>query len=160
MNFLKLVQGFAAAVMLTVVATGAMAQSAQIDTVKNFYEAFNQNDPSLFDKVLAPNWEDIPANPGQELGREAFKPFVAGWNTVFKDLHITNDAFVESGDLVVVRSTLTGTQIGDFAGIPAKGKPINIMAVDIHQFENGLVVRTWHVEDWMRGLAQMGAFDQ
>lgn len=38
------------------------AQPANTETVKLFYQAFNQNQPELLDGVLAENWEDIPPN--------------------------------------------------------------------------------------------------
>ena len=52
------------------------------------------------------------------------------------------------------------TQAGEFAGFPAKGRPFNIMAIDIDQFMDGKVVKTWHVEDWLSGLFQMGSLEK
>ena len=134
--------------------------ASQSDTVKLFYEAFGQNKPELFDQVLAPEWQDIPPNQGQADGRDAFKPFAAHFHTMFPDLKITNDDIIEAGDKVIVRSTIEGTQAADFAGFPSKGKSFKIMAIDIHQFKDGKVIKTWHVEEWLSGLFQMGAFDK
>jgi steroid delta-isomerase-like uncharacterized protein len=130
------------------------------ETVKLFYQALSANEPALFDQVLAPDWEDIPLNPGQAPGREAFKPVVNGFHQVFRDLRVTNEDIIEAGDKVVVRSIFEGTQVGDFAGFPAKGRPIKIMAIDIHQFRDGRIATTWHLEDWLGGLFQMGAFEK
>jgi steroid delta-isomerase-like uncharacterized protein len=79
---------------------------------------------------------------------------------VFRDLRVTNEDIIEAGDKVVVRSIFEGTHVGDFAGFPAKGRPIKIMAIDIHQFRDGKIARTWHLEDWLGGLFQMGAFEK
>ena len=92
------------------------------------------------------------------MGRDAFKPFVTGFHKMFSDLTVVNDAIIDASDIVVVRSTISGTQAGSIAGFPSKGKPFKVMAVDIHEFNDGLVVKTWHVEDWMGGLFQMDAF--
>ena len=45
-------------------------------------------------------------------------------------------------------------------GFPSKGRKIAIQAIDIHEFEDGKIVRTWHSEDWLTGLRQMGVFDE
>ena len=147
----------AAALLLT--AHQGFAQTANTETVKLFYQAFSQNQPELLDGVLAENWEDIPPNEGQEIGRNAFKPFVTEFHQIFSDLTIVNDAIIDAGDTVVVRTTISGSQAGTFAGFESKGEPFSVMAIDIHQFKDGLVVKTWHVESWLGGLFQMGAFE-
>jgi len=45
-------------------------------------------------------------------------------------------------------------------GLPAKGRSINIQAIDIHELMDGKIVRTWHSEDWMTGLHQLGLFER
>lgn len=31
------------------------------------------------------------------------------------------------------------------------------MAIDVHELCNGKIVQTWHVEDWLSGMFEMGA---
>ena len=71
--------------------------------------------------------------------------------------HRPHEDFVANGDKVLVRSTIRATQKGDFAGIKATGKSITLMAMDLHQICNGRVAQTWHVEDWLSAMFQMGA---
>ena len=85
---------------------------------------------------------------------------LSGFHSVFKNPKFTNDDILESGNKVIVRSTIEGTQEGDFAGVASKGRAVKIMAIDIHEFKGGKVVKTWHVEDWLSGLFQMGAFEK
>lgn len=73
------------------------------------------------------------------------------------DFNATNQDMIAERDKVVVRSTINATQRGAFAGVVASNRPITIMAIDIHQICDGRVVKTWHVEDWLSGLFQMGA---
>lgn len=35
---------------------------------------------------------------------------------------------------------------------PTKKRKMNIQVVDIHEFKDGKIVRTWHTEDRMSGL--------
>jgi len=37
---------------------------------------------------------------------------------------------------------------------------LTIQAVDIHQIKDGKIIRTWHTEDWMSGLRQLGVIGQ
>ena len=139
-------------------ANQGFAQPANTETVKLFYQALSQDKPDLLDGVLAENWEDIPPNDGQKIGRDGFKPFVSGFHKIFSNMTVVNDAIIDAGDTVVVRSTISGTQAGPFAGFESKGKPFSVMAIDIHQFKDGKVVKTWHIENWLSGFFQMGAF--
>jgi hypothetical protein len=91
------------------------------ETVKLLYQAFSSNRPDLLDQVLAPEWEDIPLNPGQKAGRDSIKPMIGGFNQTISGLKITNDDIIEAGDKVV---------------------------------------KTWHIEDWLSGLFQMGSFEK
>ena len=151
----------AIAVTAALLCGGAPAVAAtQIETAKLFYQTFTANQPDLLDQVLAPDWQDFPLNPGQGPGRDGFKPIIGGFNKTISGLKITNDDIIESGDKVVVRSTIEGTQAGDFAGFPSKGRPFKTMAIDIHQFKDGKIIKTWHIEDWLSGLFQMGAFEK
>jgi hypothetical protein len=39
---------------------------------------------------------------------------------------------------------------------PAKNRKMTIQAVDIHEFKDGRIIRTWHTEDWLTGFRQLG----
>lgn len=125
--------------------------------VKTFYAALDKHRPDLLDKVLDEQWIDIPAAPGQGAGRAGMKEAMAGYYVSFPDFHVVNEDFVAQDGKVLVRSTIRATQRGIFAGIPATDKAITIMAMDLHEICHGRVVRTWHVEDWLSGLFQVGA---
>lgn len=150
-----------AATTLSLFAGAAMAQDDYKEKIRIFYETFNQNDPALLDQIIAEDWVHIPAAPGEEPGREGFKKLIPGYAATFKDGNIKIEDIVLDGNKVAVRSTYTATQVGPFAGFPAKDRPFTIMTIDIHEFnEEGMVQTTWHLEDWLGGLFQMGAFEQ
>lgn len=125
--------------------------------VKNFYEAFSSRNKDQLDVVLAKDWVDVPMAPGQKPGLEGMKGALEHYYASFPDLNVTNEDFIVQGNKVVVRSTIRATHLGNFASVQPSNKPIQIMAVDIHELCNGKVVQTWHVEDWLSGMFQMGA---
>ena len=125
-----------------------------------WYEAFTKKDPTLLDKILSENWVDIPAAPGQPAGPNGAKPLLAELTTTFPDLKLTVQDILQDGEKVVVRAEMAGTQNKPFMNFPTKKKKMNIQVVDIHEFKDGRIVRTWHTEDWMTGLRQLGVFDK
>ena len=125
-----------------------------------WYEAFNQKDPTLLDRILSPGWVDIPAAPGQRPGPEGAKPLLVSLTTAFPDLKLTLKDVLQDGNRVIVRAEMTGTQRAPFLGFAAKNREMSIQVVDIHEFEDGKIARTWHTEDWLTGLHQLGAFER
>jgi steroid delta-isomerase-like uncharacterized protein len=121
-----------------------------------WYDAFAQGRPELLDLLLAPTWVDIPSPPSVPPGPEAARLTLGNLRTAFPDFDIKVDDVIREGDKVVVRSTITGTQKAPWLGLPATGRSMRIQAVDIHQFENGRIASTWHTEDWMTGLRELG----
>ena len=124
-----------------------------------WYEAFSKNDPTILDRILSEDWRDIPAAPDQPAGPAGVKPLLAGLKTTFPDLNLTIKDIIQDGDKVVVRAEMSGTQKEAFMGFPSKNRKMSIQVVDIHEFKDRKIVRTWHTEDWMTGLRQLGVFD-
>lgn len=144
--------------LLAVLSTPANAQELA-GRVTLWYDAFHRNDPSLLDRILAEHWVEIPPLPGQVPGPQGAKQVLGELRTAFPDLTIEIRDVVEQGNKVVVRSEIAGTQHGPFLGRAAKGRKLKIQAIDIHEFQNGKIVRTWHSEDWMTGLHQLGILE-
>jgi steroid delta-isomerase-like uncharacterized protein len=121
-----------------------------------WYDAFDANKPALLDKILDQAWVDIPSPPSERAGPEAAKALLSGLRAAFPDFAIKVDEVLQDGDKVVVRSTISATSRGPFMGFPPTGRSMKIQAVDIHEFKNGKIIRTWHTEDWMTGLRELG----
>jgi len=130
--------------------------AANTGLVKNFYKAFNTKNKSLLDTTLTSDWLDIPLAQGQKPGLEGMKGVMDVYWASFPDLNVVNEEFIAQGNKVVVRSTVKATHKGDFATVKASGKPIAILAIDIHEVCDGRIVKTYHAEDWLSGLFQMG----
>ena len=145
---------------LTSVAAPSQAETSAANkaAVTAFYDAFNSKNLDRLDTALTPTWDDLPLAPGQGPGRDGFKPTAQYFFKAFPDLHVTNEQIVGDGDFVVVRSTLSGTQSGEFSGMAPSGKPFSIMVMDMHELHDGRITRTWHVENWLGMMFQTGAW--
>jgi steroid delta-isomerase-like uncharacterized protein len=145
---------FGISMITAAIGFGLAAAPAQAQTLADdrrvalaWYEAFDQNDPSILHKILRPDWVDIPSPPGVPVGPEGGKGALTMLNTAFPDFSIKVEDMIQEGDKVVVRASITGTQHGPFMGKPASNRRIEIQAVDIHQIKDGKILRTWHTED-------------
>jgi predicted ester cyclase len=63
---------------------------------------------------------------------------------------------VESGDTVSNRYTNIGTQEGDFAGIPAPGRRMEVLGLDMIRVRDGQVVEHWAIMDQAAIAEQLG----
>jgi len=125
-----------------------------------WYEVFNTKDPAVLNRILSDKWIDIPPAPNQPPGPEGVKQILVQLTTAFPDLKVTIQDMIQDGNKVVVRSEITGTHKAAFIGFPAKNGKLAIQAIDIREFRDGKIARTWHSEDWLTGLHQLGAFEK
>jgi predicted ester cyclase len=66
-----------------------------------------------------------------------------------------------SGDKAVARVRATGTQQGEFLGMAATGKRVDVQLIDITRFgDDGLAREHWGVFDALALMQQLGAFPQ
>src|SRR5207253_1987398 len=114
----------------------------------------------LLDRILSESWVDIPPAPDQLPGSAGAKQILHEIVSTFPDFRITIQDIIQDGSKVVVRSEIRATQQGPFLGRPPKNRSMTIQAIDIHEFKDGKIVRTWHSEDWMTGLHQLGFFGE
>jgi predicted ester cyclase len=123
-----------------------------------WYSAFSAHDPQLLGSVLDEHWYETPSE--DRGGREVGMKLLVALTTTFPDFKIEIKDMIQEGNKVVVRSEITGTQAGVFMGFEPKNRKISIQAIDIHEFKDDKIVRTWHSEDWLTGLRQMGVFQK
>jgi len=134
-----------------------MGEEENKATARMFYEeVVNRGNISVIDKVTAENYVDHTAAPGMPPGREGEKQWFMMLRAAFPDGHTTIDDLIAEGDKVVVRGTMTGTHTGEFMGIPATGKPVEISGIDITRFENGQSTEHWGQWDVAGLMVQLG----
>ena len=133
------------------------ARAAREATARRFYEPFSGGSVAVFDEVLTEGWSETPAPPDLAPGREPYKANVAGLVAMAPDLRIEVEEVLIDGDLAAVRSRLSATHAQPMFGVPATGTRFEIMTMDMHRFEGDRISHTWHVEDWLSALQQIGA---
>jgi steroid delta-isomerase-like uncharacterized protein len=126
--------------------------------IKSFVqEIFNKHNLTALDKYYAPN--AIQHNPMTGQGRQGFKQFFIPFFSAFPDIHATIESILSENSVVLVFLNWTGTHKGEFQGIPATNKPINMRTADLFRIDtNGTIVEHWDVVDSFDLLKQIGAF--
>jgi len=130
----------------------------ELRALQMFYRAFNDKKPELLDEAVTADWQDIPLAPGQGPGPDGLKPILRAFVAAFPDLRIDVEDIIGARGRVGVRARIHGTHRGEFFGIPITNKPISIAIHEFHDIEDGLIKRTWHLEDWFGMLHQLGAW--
>ena len=126
-------------------------------TVKHLYEAINAGDMDIFDDVVADDFVEHEELPGLEPSKEGVRAFFESFLAAFPDLRMEPVDILESGDKVVARVKVTGTNQGEFLGAPATGKAIDVQLIDIIRVgDDGLAHEHWGVMDQLTMLQQLG----
>ena len=156
MNYVK--SGLAAiSVAATTFATAAAADDKA--NVAKFYD-FLSNPGSeahaeALKTVVAEDWQSIGDYSGDAKSREAFIGQLGGFSKLIPDLNWAVEEMIEAGDRIIVRGRATGTPVGPLFGVDGEGRGFEIMSIDIHTLEDGMIVRSYHVEDWAGALQQL-----
>ena len=157
-SILSLMMALAMIVIFCSPEAGA-AEMASKDKLMKFYVALADNKVDALDEIIIKDWISHDLNPGQQPGRAGLKAFIPLIHKSVTGLTWKVEEMIQEGNVIVVRSTFGGKHTGPLLGVEATGKTFSAKAIDIHHFNaEGMVTHTYHVEDWIAFLAQVGAF--
>jgi steroid delta-isomerase-like uncharacterized protein len=122
-----------------------------------FTEVMNEGKEEVIDELCAENFVDHDPLPGTSPDREGIHDFVKQVRAAFPDIEMTADDILVEGDRLAVRSTVRGTHQGEFMGIPASSKKVEVSNYDFVRFENDQVVEHWGTIDSAALMEQIGA---
>ena len=95
---------------------------------------------------------------GNFTGRDTVAGVLAGIVAAVPDLHADVQDIFGSGDEVVVRLVVTGTQEGALLGIPATGRHLQWDAIDLYRLKGGKISQEWASEDLTAILNDTGTY--
>lgn len=134
-----------------------VAEATNVMVVGRFLEEIlNQGRFEVADEIVAEDFVELDPLPGQRQGREGLVEVLKGLRTVFPDMHWKAEETIASGDKVVTRFTWTGTQKGEFLGIPATGRGVSVKGVVIDRVVGGRMTDSRILMDTMGLMQQLG----
>ena len=126
-------------------------------TARRLYDLINAGDIEGFGGNLADDFVEHEETPGLAPTRDGVKAFFGMQLAAFPDLRMDVEDVVANGDKVVARVRLTGTHKGEFMGMPATGKNVDVQLIDVFLFgTDGLVHEHWGVLDALAMMQQLG----
>ncbi len=110
-------------------------------------EGFVGGNPDVVDDIVAQECIDHDPLPGQGPGREGQRQTCRMVVTGLSDRKTLQDDFVDAGDTVIENWLFQGTHTGQFMGVPATGRQIQVRGMEIWRCANGKIVERWGVID-------------
>lgn len=126
-------------------------------TTRRMYDLINAGDIEGFGGLLATDFIEHEEAPGLAPTKEGVMDFFRMFRAAFPDIRMNVEDIFGSGNKVVARVRLTGTHEGDFMGVPATGKHVDIQLIDIMAIgDDGLAHEHWGVLDSLAMMQQLG----
>jgi steroid delta-isomerase-like uncharacterized protein len=121
------------------------------------YERINAGDIAGFGDLLADDFVEHESGTGFAPTKDGTLEYFQALHSAFPDMRMTVDDLIESEDKSVARVTVTGTQTGEFMGVPPTGKHVQMQVIDIMEFDDvGLLHEHWGVADTLSLMQQLG----
>jgi steroid delta-isomerase-like uncharacterized protein len=122
-----------------------------------FEEVWNQGKVEVLDELLSPDYVNhTPSAGNPPAGPDGLKPIVLAIRRAFPDLHYTIEDVIVAADVVVIRTTMTGTHEGALFGIPPTHRKVKVMQIQIERVRDGRIIEHWRVTDELTLMRQLG----
>jgi predicted ester cyclase len=128
------------------------------ELVRAFFDAVNSDDQARIDELVARGFLSYDLHGTRS--RTGLKRYYSDLRRSFSELRFEvheNVGVLVEGDLVALRTIVTGTHTGDYAGVGATGKPIQTSASHVFRVRDDRLVEHWPVLDTYRILVAIGA---
>jgi steroid delta-isomerase-like uncharacterized protein len=119
-------------------------------------EILNQGRFEVANEIVAEDFVELDPLPGQQQGRQGLVDVLKMLRTAFPDIHWNVEETIVEGEKVVSRFTWTGTQQGEFLGIPATSRCVSVKGVVIDRVVNGKMTDSRILMDTMGMMQQLG----
>jgi len=111
--------------------------------VRRLYEEISKGNLDAIDSVLDDGFIEHEELPGLSPNREGVKALFVMIRAAFPDLKMVPQQLIAEADLVSVLALMTGTQRGEFMGIPATNKRVSVNLSDWMRVQNGKLTEHW-----------------
>ncbi len=125
--------------------------------VQKFVDIKNTRKLDTLGDVFASDYvEHNPAVASFGKGVEGYKKFLGYLFSGYPDDKVTVELITADGDMVSYRASETGTNKGEFLGIPATNKTATWTEIHFFKFKDGKVVEHWVDPDIYSWFQQIG----
>ena len=119
-------------------------------------ETLNQKNLDVLNEMVAEDFVEHVPFPGQGPGREGLRYAITTLLSAFPDMKWTVEEQIAEGEKVVSRFTMTGTHQGEFLGIAATGRPIQVWGMVLDVVREGKFAESRILLDMLGLMGQLG----
>jgi steroid delta-isomerase-like uncharacterized protein len=127
-------------------------------TRRYFEDLWNKNNAALIPEIVAADVTGHVFEGGERTfqGTDVLKQRLGNLRKVYSNPNFRVEDQIAEGDRVVVRWRLNATNTGDYMGMKATGKHINVSGTNTFRIANGKIAEVWVNADDLGELKQLG----
>ncbi len=133
-------------------------KNINLEVTEKFIRFINTGDLDLGQSIIS---SDVvfyaPTSPEPMHGFQGYTAVLDMMRGAMPDVNWKAEEFIADDNKVMVRFTMTGTQMKPFMGMPASGKKVCVTAMNIYEFRDGKIIREHGLPDLFSMLIQLGA---
>ena len=122
-------------------------------------DILNSRDIDALDEIVADDYLDHAAFPGQAPGREGLKNRIRYLCDALDPQWTIHDMVAEN-DIVVIRWSHSGVHRGEFLGLAPTRREFTVKGIDIYRVTSGMMSEHWNVVDLFSLYQQVGVLDR
>lgn len=139
-----------------------MSSQANIELARRFIdELWNQRKYEVADEIFAEDFvtHSISNEPAawEGKGPESMKNHIKHWLVAVPDMQFTAHHVIADEGHFVIHWSAAGTNLSPFMGIPATGKPVNLLGMTISHVKDGKIALNQTIVDSLGFLQQLEA---
>ncbi|HEY3924435.1 MAG TPA: ester cyclase [Acidothermaceae bacterium] len=124
---------------------------------RHFFDRISAGDLSAVDELVSDDYIEHEQVPGLASGKAGTRQLFEMFHAAFDQAALEVDEMIAEGDKVFALVRMTGTQRGEFMGIPATGNTIAVNICDYFRIDNGMLIEHWGVLDAAAMMQQLTA---
>jgi steroid delta-isomerase-like uncharacterized protein len=119
-------------------------------------ELLAARDPAVVDAFFSPDFVSHTNPPELPDGVEGVRRFFAMFRDAMPDVDVAIDELIVDGDRAAVATTIRGTHTGELLGLPATGRRLEVVGVDMVRVRDGRIVEHRGLTDTVGLMRQLG----
>jgi steroid delta-isomerase-like uncharacterized protein len=119
-------------------------------------QCWNTGNEALVDELYSDDYLFHTEGGGEQRGRDSVKEWLRVLRGAMSDLRYEIGAIYAEDDRIAFRYTVTGTHDGEFQGIPATNRKLDLTGHMVMHMSDGKIKEVWGYWDTLGLLQQLG----
>lgn len=124
-------------------------------TIRSYFQRIDAGQPALLAQLVTPDYRLHFTGIPDPLNLEGATHLIAGLRAAFPDLRHDIERITKRDGQIEVEITASGTQRGEFQGVPPSGRSVQVPLRHVFRFENDRIAEHWVTVDVAEIMRQM-----